>query len=148
VKWLFDTNVVSESIQPRPNPKVMRWIASETPESVAISIVTLAELRDGASNAHSEKRRNEVTTWLDTEVTRFFRNRMLPVTTEILISWIGLARRLRSQGTPREAADLLIASTAGVHKLILVTRNVRDFANTGVVVYDPWTDETHPPDPS
>jgi toxin FitB len=146
VRWLFDTNVVSESIQPRPNSKVMRWIASESLESIAISIVTLAELRDGASSARSEKRRHEVTKWLDAEVTQIFRNRMLPVTTEVLIDWIRLARKLRSQGAPREAADLLIASTARVNKLILVTRNVPDFAGTGVIVYDPWTDETHPTD--
>jgi toxin FitB len=144
VKWLFDTNVVSESIQARPNPKVMRWIASEAPESIAISIVTLAELRDGASTARSENRRNELTKWLDIEVASFFRNRMLPVTTETLIDWIRLARRLRSQGTPREPSDVLIASTARVHNLILVTRNVRDFAGMGIIVYDPWTNETHP----
>ena len=144
MKWLFDTNVVSESIQARPNPKVMRWIASEAPESIAISIVTLAELRDGASTARSENRRNELTKWLDIEVASFFRNRMLPVTTETLIDWIRLARRLRSQGTPREPSDVLIASTARVHNLILVTRNVRDFAGMGIIVYDPWTNETHP----
>ena len=144
MKWLFDTNVVSESIQARPNPKVIRWIASEAPESIAISIVTLAELRDGASTARSENRRNELTKWLDIEVASFFRNRMLPVTTETLIDWIRLARRLRSQGTPREPSDVLIASTARVHNLILVTRNVRDFAGMGIIVYDPWTNETHP----
>ena len=51
MRWLFDTNVVSESIRPRPNPKVMHWIASSAPDETAISIVSLAELRDGAATA-------------------------------------------------------------------------------------------------
>lgn len=143
MKWLFDTNVVSESVQARPDAKVMRWIASASQDDVAISIVTMAELRDGASTARNAERRNELTKWLDSQVEHFFRNRTLPITTEILIDWVQLARKLRSQGTPRDPADVLIASTARVHKLAVASRNIRDFAGTGVVVYDPWTGKTH-----
>jgi toxin FitB len=143
VKWLLDTNVVSEGVRERPSPKVMSWIAAKKSAETAISIVTLAELRDGASSARDAAKRRQLTEWIETEVVSSFGDRMLSLTTEILIDWIRLARRLRGKGRMREAADLLIAATARVHDLTLVSRNARHFAGTGVVVYDPWNDVTH-----
>jgi predicted nucleic acid-binding protein len=54
-----------------------------------------------------------------------------------------LNRRLAARRLARKAADTLIAATARVYGLTVVTRNVRDFADTGIVVYDPWHDKTH-----
>jgi hypothetical protein len=67
----------------------------------------------------------------------------LPVTLEILTDWLTLARQVQKRGASRSAPDLLIASTARVHNLILVSRNVKDFAGTGIVLYDPWSGKTH-----
>ena len=143
MKWLFDTNVISESVQQRPNQKVLHWVGSETHEAIAISIVTLAELRDGASSVGDGVRRKKLLEWVNVEVPSLFHDRILPLTTAILIDWIRLARRLRARGAPREATDLLIASTARVHNLVVVSRNVRHFAGTGVILHDPWTARTH-----
>jgi predicted nucleic acid-binding protein len=55
---------------------------------------------------------------------------------------MALGRRLGARGRPQSAPDLLLAATARRHELTLVTRNTRDFANTGITVYNPWTDET------
>jgi predicted nucleic acid-binding protein len=142
VKWLLDTNVVSEATRDRPNRNVINWIAAEAPENLAISVVTLAELLDGAESNLNEMRRRKLTSWIEAEVSRAFRDRTLPLTPDILIEWLRLGRRLRAAGRSREAADLLIASTARVHSLALVSRNVRDFADTGIVVYDPWSGKT------
>ena len=141
MKWLLDTNIISETVRDRPHPQVIEWIAAETAENLAISIVTLSELLDGAATARDELRR-KLTTWVELDVTDRFRDRILPLTSNILIDWLRLGRLLRAAGRSREAADLLIAATARVHKLTLVTRNIRDFANTGVVVYDPWSGKT------
>jgi toxin FitB len=143
VKWLLDTNVVSEGVRKTPNSKVVSWIAAESPKDTAISIVTLAELRDGALTVGDEAKRRLLTEWIDTEIVDSFGSRTLPLTTEILIDWVGLSRKLRAKGRTRDPADLLLAATARVHGLNLVTRNARHFAGTGVVVYDPWTSETH-----
>lgn len=142
MKWLLDTNVVSEATRDRPNRNVINWIAAEAPENLAISVVTLAELLDGAESNLNEMRRRKLTSWIEAEVSRAFRDRTLPLTPDILIEWLRLGRRLRAAGRSREAADLLIASTARVHSLALVSRNVRDFADTGIVVYDPWSGKT------
>ena len=143
MKWLLDTNVASESVRARPSPAVIRWIAARPPEELAISIVTLAELRDGALTARDEARRRVLSQWIDTEIANSFHNRTLSLTTEILIDWLQLSRRLTAKGRPQVAADLLIASTARVHDLVVASRNTRHFAGTGVIVYDPWSGKTH-----
>ena len=143
MRWLFDTNVVSETVHPRPNRGVLAWITRQPDELTAISIVTLAELREGASSDSDERRRSELAHWLDHTVMPWLGERSLPLTLEILIDWLDVGHRLSRQGMTRDSADLLIAATARVHNLILVSRNVRDFAGTGVVVYDPWNGDTH-----
>jgi predicted nucleic acid-binding protein len=140
VKWLLDTNIVSEAVRPRPSAAVTRWIDKQEPDQLAVSDVTIAELRYGADTLEpGPKHRFEA--WL-AGLAKEFHGRTLPLTVDILTDWLGLARRLRG-GRPQSAPDLLIASTARVHGLTVVTRNVRDFADTGVVVYDPWHDRTH-----
>ena len=143
MKWLLDTNVVSDGVRDRPYPAVSRWIASVAHGDAAISIVTYAELWDGATSAVDEAKRRWLTEWVELEIRQSFHGRTLPLTADILIDWLRLSRKLSARRVTRDASDLLIAATARVHSLILVTRNVRDFADTGVLVYDPWTGETH-----
>ena len=142
MKWLLDTNVVSEGMRPRPNQRVLGWIADLPADQLAISDITLAELSYGAANTLDGMRRDQFERWL-TSILETFRGRTLSLTVEILTDWLSLARMLRARGRPQSAPDLLIASTARVHDLIVVTRNVRGFADTGIVVYDPWHDRSH-----
>jgi predicted nucleic acid-binding protein len=143
MRWLLDTNVVSETVQPRPNRHVLAWITRQPDDLVAISPVTLAELREGANSNSDARRRDELTQWLDTTVMSWLGERTLPVTLDILMDWLEIGHDLSRRGKTGNPADLLIAATARVHNLVIVSRNVRDFAGTGVVVYDPWNAETH-----
>jgi toxin FitB len=143
MKWLLDTNVLSEGTRPRPDLGVLAWMSSQPREQMAISIVTVAQLRDGAATATDERRRRQFEQWIETDVAELFADRMLPLTLEILVQWLFLGRKLFAKGRPRSAPDLLIAATAWVHGLIVVSRNFRDFAGTGVVVFNPWTGKTH-----
>jgi predicted nucleic acid-binding protein len=147
MKLLLDTNVVSEGVRARPNQRVMNWLGSQPRENLAISAVTMAELRDGVATAADPARRDALTRWLETDAARYLDDQTIEVTIEILVEWIALSRKLRVGGTSRDSADILIAATALVCDLTLVTRNVRDFADTGVIVYDPWNDQTHRMDP-
>jgi toxin FitB len=143
VKWLLDTNVVSETVRPRADQKVLAWIAACPNEDVAISILSLAELHDGVAALGDGGRQRRFEAWMRDCVVPGFGERTLPLTLEILIDWLQLSRSLRAKGKPRAAADLLIAATARRHNLTIVTRNVRDFTGTGVIVYDPWSGMTH-----
>jgi toxin FitB len=143
VKWLLDTNVLSENVRVRPDQTVMDWFERLILEDAALSIVTLAELQNGVFSSPSEKRRSELTDWLERSVMPSFGSRILQLTGEILVDWLRLSRKLSKRRITRTAPDLLIASTARVHNLIVVSRNARDFADTGVIVYDPWANTTH-----
>ena len=142
MKWLLDTNVISESVRPRPNITVQSWVEAREPE-LALSVVTLAELRDGASTLSDAARRLRFDRWITEIVIPRFGGRTFALTLDILTDFMALARRLGARGRPQSAPDLLLAATTRRHGLILVTRNTRDFANTGITVYNPWTDETH-----
>ena len=143
MKWLLDTNILSESIRPDPNGKVLAWIAAHPAEELAISLITVAELRAGIIALGEISRQRSFDAWMRAYVVPNFGERTLPITLEILVDWIQLSRQLTARGRPKTAADLLIASTARIHDLTVVTRNLRDFADTGVVVYDPWSGSTH-----
>ncbi len=143
MKWLLDTDVVSEGARDRPARSVIEWIRARPVEDLAISIVTLAELRDGAQSHADQTRRQRLIRWMDVEVSSIFNERTLTLSASILIDWLQLSRRFRTKGVVRDAADMLIAATARVHELTLVTRNTRHFFDTGLVVYDPWNDKTH-----
>jgi toxin FitB len=146
VKRLLDTNVISEAMRPRPSTAFLKWIDQQRLDELAISDVTLAELHYGVAHTLDREPRRRFQSWLASVAERF-RGRTLPVTVDILTDWLDLGQQLRALGKPQSAPDLLIAATARVHGLTLVTRNVRDFADTGIVVYDPWTDRTQRMDP-
>jgi predicted nucleic acid-binding protein len=143
VRWLLDANLVSETALSRPNRKVLAWIERQPEDLVAISMVTLAELQDGIISTADDRRRTQLTQWLERSVIPWLGERSLPVTLEILMKWLEIGRRLTRNGITRNSADLLIAATAEVHNLTVVSRNARDFAGTGVIVYDPWNGKTH-----
>jgi len=141
VRWLLDTNVVSEPAAALPNRNVTRWLEDRPRADTAISLVTLGELQHGVLLA-PDSSQAALGDWLDDELVPRFENRILPITVDIVVNWLELTRVLSLRRRTRSASDLLIAATARVHNLILVTRNTRDFANTGITVYNPWTDVT------
>jgi hypothetical protein len=143
VSWLLDTNVVSDGVRIRPNRNVVRWLAAQARDRLIVSIVTLAELRQGAVTALDPAQRTRLARWIDDEVVPYFSQRIIPLTVDILVDWMAHSRRLKSARKAGDAADMLIAATARVHGLTVVSRNVGDFAGTGTVVYDPWHDRTH-----
>ena len=143
MKWLLDTNVLSEYVRVQPNRTVLDWVAGRPSDQFAVSFVTIAELRSGALSATTEQRRNELNGWIDGELSSTFGSNILPVGIDILIDWLHLSQKLAAMGQTRPAADLLLAATARTRDLIVVTRNVKDFAGTGVILYDPWSGKTY-----
>jgi predicted nucleic acid-binding protein len=132
--YLLDTNVPSEVRKPRPDPRVMEWIRSVPERSLFLSTLTIGEIRNGIENKRRRDRPQEEATdrWLD-QLCASYARRILPVTTEIAEVW----GRLNS---PNRIAtiDGLLAATALVHDLTLVTRNVKDVERTGVRLLSPF----------
>jgi toxin FitB len=138
--FLLDTNIPSEFRNPRPEPRVVEWVDSVAEDSVFISVITLGEIRKGCELLDLGKRRKELEQWLEVEVREWFAGRILPVTDAIAERWGRLEAQRQRLGLPLNTADGQIAATALEHGLTLVTRNVNDFRDLGVVLFNPWTD--------
>lgn len=128
--FLCDTNIISELARSQPNLGVLEW--SVDVSSISLSVITLEEICYGLA----AKPNARVQTWFQT-----FLNTccyLLPITPEIAQRSGELRGSLRTQGKPRSQADMLIAATAQVHQLTLVTRNTRDFENCNIIVFNPF----------
>lgn len=130
--YLLDTNVVSD-VQ-RRLPKPTAWLASVDPASISLSVITIGEIERGIVRQRKidPERAARLDIWLR-ELRRDNADRILAITEEVALAW-GRITAGRSRGN----ADSLIAATAVVHDLIVVTRNAADFADTGVTVLNPW----------
>ncbi|MEP7361231.1 MAG: type II toxin-antitoxin system VapC family toxin, partial [Chloroflexota bacterium] len=134
MSWLVDTNILSELRKgARANPGVRTWFATTREEDLYTSVLVLGEIRRGIESI----RRRDVTAataleqWLD-RITATFSDRVLPVDAKVADRW-----GFMYVPDPLPTVDGLLASTALVHDLVLVTRNVGDVARSGARVLDP-----------
>ncbi len=140
--YLLDTNVVSELRKTRvstTHPSIGGWFRSVDISTCYLSAITIQEIETGILLAETPDpvQATAIRRWLEQKVLPDFNFRILPVD-------IGVARRCAYLHVPktRPYRDALIAATAYVHNLPVVTRNVKDFAGTGVQIINPW-DASH-----
>lgn len=141
---LLDTNVISELVKPRPSRTVVTYIAAQALDDLFISSVTLAEIRFGIESVAEAGRRAALTSWLDTELRPRFDGRILPVSEDVMYRWLLLVDAGRKAKHTFSQPDLIIAATALERGLSLATRNVKDFALTGVRLVNPWVRQPKP----
>ena len=141
MSFLLDTNVVSEWVKPRPEPGVVRWLADVDEDRVFISVVTLGELRQGIERLPPGRRRSRLDGWLRHELPLRFEARVLPIDAAIADAWGTIVAGRDRTGHPIGSMDALIAATAEVHALTLVTRNAADFRSSVTLVFDPWSEK-------
>ncbi len=138
MNYLLDTNVISELIAREPNQKVVDWIDSLDPETVYLSVITIGELRKGIEKLASSRRKDQLTTWLASDLLRRFADKMVAITIDVMLVWGELTGRLERDGKPIAAIDSLIAASVLEGQYTLVTRNEDDFQHTGVPIINPW----------
>ncbi|MFJ4145079.1 type II toxin-antitoxin system VapC family toxin [Pseudomonas sp. NPDC089734] len=138
--FLLDTNVVSELRKRHVDANVVAWANTTTPASLFISAVTVMELETGVLRI---ERRDPLQgaalrTWLEHHVLKAFAGRILAVDSAV-------ARRCAQLHIPdpRSECDALIAATALIHGMKVVTRNTVDFQHSGVSVLNPWVSQLH-----
>lgn len=131
--YLVDTNVVSETRKLRPHRAVVAWLQGVAAEDLYLSAATLGELQAGVEITREQdpEKADEIEDWIDQVALTWS---ILPVDSRILRTWARLMHR-RSDDL---LVDGLIAATARVHKLVVVTRNVRDFEAFDVQTLDPF----------
>jgi predicted nucleic acid-binding protein len=134
--FLLDTNVISELRRPdRADPNVVKWAGSTPAVQFFLSAISLLEIERGALQiARKDETQGKILrAWIDDHVLALFESRILAVDSAVALR----CARLHIPD-PRSERDAMIAATALVHGMTVVTRNVADFAATGVDLLDPW----------
>lgn len=139
MNYLLDTNVVSEIPKPRPNKGVLVWLDEIDEDSIFLSVVTIAELRHGIERLPTGRRRRVLDDWFRNDLAERFEGRLIPVDAVIADACGKLMATCEASGRAMELADALIAATAEVHNMSLVTRNVSHFQATVKHLVTPWT---------
>ena len=136
--WLLDTVVVSESSRRSPDERVGSWLHAQTGVPLFVSVLTVGELRKGLVRMPDGPNRVRISEWLEDVILPTFEPFLLPVTRDVAETWGEMIGRAEAAGRIIPVEDGLIAATARVHGLTVVTRNVKDFESTGVRVLNPW----------
>jgi predicted nucleic acid-binding protein len=138
--WLLDTNILSELRRPRPERKVLAFVAAQPLELLYVSAVSFAEIRFGIELLTDAGRRAELNDWLAHKVRPMFEQRVLAITEDIMFKWRLLVEDGRKTGHTFSQPDLIIAATALHHELTVVSRDASDYQKARAPVHNPWSD--------
>lgn len=138
--WLLDTNVLSELRRPKPERKVLAFVAAQPLERLYVSAVTFAEIRFGIERVADAGRRAELNDWLTNKVRPMFEQRVLAISEDVMLKWRLLVEDGRKTGHTFSQPDLIIAATALHHGLTIVSRDVSDYRKARAPVLNPWID--------
>jgi predicted nucleic acid-binding protein len=134
VTFLVDASALCEATKPAPEPKVLEWLRANEAE-LAVDPIILAEIRSGIDRMPPGQRRKRFERWFADGVENVV---CLPIDAATGIRWAQLLAKLRASGRAMPFKDSLIAATALLHDLTVATRNIRNFQQAGVTVFDPF----------
>ncbi len=137
--WLLDTNVVSELRKAKPDAKVINFIAAQPGETLFVSEVTLAEITYGIEQLGDAARRTDLRLWLERNLRPLFAGRILAITEDVIVRWKTMVVEGQKRGHTFGQPDLFIAAIAALQDLVVVSRDIREFVEAGVPVFDAWT---------
>jgi predicted nucleic acid-binding protein len=140
-RFLLDTNIVSELTRVKPEQNVTHWFSSVDESGLFMSVLTIGEIRKGLSAIPQAKKKLDLEKWF-VDLKYRFTGRLLNIDDSVAEQWGILSAAARKQGKPLSVVDGLLAATAISHNLILVTRNVNDFAIDKLSILNPWS--SHP----
>lgn len=138
---LLDTNVISELMRPRPEPRVIRWVDAQPEFDLWISAITVAEIRLGIALLPEGKRKDVLTDLAEQTFQEDFSEQCLPFDCEAAAEYALIVAERNRKGRPVSVEDALIAAVARTAGLKLATRNTKDFSGIqGLALVNPWVD--------
>ncbi len=139
--WLIDTNVVSEMMRPRPEPRVAAFLDAIEAEGIGLSSITVWEVLDGIGRLAPGKRRRGLADRFRDLLDDLFEDRIVAWTPDDARACARIMEDKRRRGEPLDdhVPDAFLAAAAATRGLAVVTRNTGEFRNTGVETVDPWT---------
>lgn len=138
MSFLIDTCCISELTKNQPDKNVKTWFSDNDETEMYLSVITFGELIKGIEKLSSSKKKTTLVNWVNNDLKRRFRNRVLEVTMAEVKKWGEIQAFSEMKRTPLPAIDGLIAATALIHDLSVVTRNVSDMRPSGVHIINPW----------
>jgi toxin FitB len=137
MRYLLDTNIISNIVKPAPSESLMAWMAEQIDQDLHIASLTVAEIRRGVLEKPAGKRRNRLEAWFASPEgpQMLFAGRILPFDEKVGLIWARLMADGKAKGQPRSALDTIIAAVAEANACVVVTDNEKDFA--GIEVLNP-----------
>jgi predicted nucleic acid-binding protein len=142
MRYLLDTNIISNITKPAPSESLMAWMAEQTDQDLFIASLTVAEIRRGVLEKPAGKRRDQLESWFagPEGPQTLFAGRVLPFDEPAALAWARLMADGKAKGRPRSALDTIIAAVAEANGCVIVTANERDFV--GMEVLNPLREGT------
>lgn len=138
MNYLLDTCFLSELYRQPPNPGVAWWIGQVDEQRLYIPSLSLGEIQKGVAKLAEGRKKQRIQSWLDQDLRPRFAGRILPIDDEVALEWGVLLGAEERDGRPRPVIDSLIAATAMIRGLTLVTRNSSDFEALPIQLFNPW----------
>jgi predicted nucleic acid-binding protein len=134
-RYLLDTNVISNIINPRPSESLLAWMAAQRDEDLFLASLTVAEIWRGILEKPRGKKRDGLDAWFSGPEgpQALFAGRILAFDDKAGLIWARLMAEGKAAGRPRSALDMIIAAVAGANGCVMVTDNERDFAGLQIV---------------
>jgi predicted nucleic acid-binding protein len=136
MKYLLDTNILSELIRPKPEKKVIEFVDSIKVKNSYISVITIGEIQKGIDSHPDISRQKKLNEWLENFIIEEYQEQILDLNTVVMRVWGKLIADTKKN---LSVMDSLIAATAITHNLILATRNIKDFSGIEKLkIINPW----------
>lgn len=135
MRYLLDTNIISNIVKPQPSNSLLVWLGEQTDQDLFIASLTIAEIRRGILETTPGKRREQLEIWFagPEGPQSLFAGRVLPFDEKAALIWAALMANGKIKGRPRSSLDTMIAAVAQANDCIVVTDNEKDFEGTETI---------------
>jgi len=138
LKYLLDTNIISEFISKTSNQKVIDYILTLNETDIYLSVITIGEIKAGIEKLAAGQKKDKLLHWLENDLLVRFENRIIDIDTEVMLQWAVVNTQLKRLGKPLPIMDSLIGATTQVKDMVLLTRNEKDFKNLDIRIVNPF----------
>lgn len=138
MRYILDTNIISELIIKLPDQNVVTWVKNVNRDDLFLSVITIGEIKKGITKLPQSLRKDNIQNWFESELLTDFEARILPLDLSVMLVWGELIGELEKKGRNLPTLDSLIAATTRYYDLTLVTRNTKDFEGIGIKIFNPF----------
>lgn len=139
MRYLLDTNIISEFISKTPNQNVINYILPLDENDLYLSVITIGEIKTGIEKLEYGSKKEKLLHWLENDLLNRFEDRIVDIDTSIMLQWGVINNKLKKLGKPLPIIDSLIGATSEIKDFILITRNEKDFQNLNIKIVNPFS---------